>query len=423
MTRCAGPGSTRNERWLIDVFDKSDLYGPVGDPRAPGRRRASRPGREPACGCRSRATSAGDTTCPVVPTSTRCPVTPGTVARSARSRQRVPAEVPGQWVGAAAWSRNQMVSSRPRTPRAGVRGSPSAARAAATASALSSPEARNQTARLRLRAPKVRVIRSGGGLGESRTAGGDPVVDVEGRVAGEERGAVAVGADAEHQHVELAGAVLAQRLRRTPRRRPRRSAASAVEGISCTWAGSTPTESRKASRAWRALRSSAVGRHEPLVAPPDDHARPVDAGDAGDERGDPAVQGLGDGAAGQRDLGYAARGLGGGEPLEQPARHGVGQRVARRRGPRSPGSALTTRPASPAPARSRRRRRPRRGAAAPRRAARAASLRLSATGRSGLPGEVKVASLPSAAVDPDRAVLGLHAPPTVMPGPVGACAG
>ena len=55
-----------------------------------------------------------------------------------------------------------MVSSVPETPAAGVswRSVPSA-RARATAGAFSSPLTRNQTALERLRAPKVRLMRSG----------------------------------------------------------------------------------------------------------------------------------------------------------------------------------------------------------------------------------------------------------------------
>ena len=113
----------------------------------------------------------------------------------------------------------------------------------ATASALlRSPLTRNHTDSWRgCSAAKVRLIRSGGGLGEPVTRYGDPVVDVELREAGEQRGDVAVGADAEHHHVELAA-------RRAPASSSAyaaapasTSAASAVDGISCTLAGSAPT--------------------------------------------------------------------------------------------------------------------------------------------------------------------------------------
>ena len=66
-----------------------------------------------------------------------------------------------------------------------------------------------------------------------------------------------------------------------------------------------------------------VGRDEPLVAPPDDHPRPVDAG-AGGEPGQLAVDRVGDGAAGERDLRARRR---------PPGRRRAG-RAARRR-PRS----------------------------------------------------------------------------------------
>ena len=174
-------------------------------------------------------------------------------------------------------------SSRPRRRRRrrGCRAGPvPAASARATAPALPSPLTRNHTDRLRLRAPKVRLTRSGRRLGGVGDADGDLVVDVELGGAREQRGDVAVGAHAEHQHLERAGAVLAQRLRSTPPRPRRRIAASAVEGISWTLAGSNGSRSRNAARASPGVAVLGVGRHEPLVAPPDDHPRPVDLGAA-----------------------------------------------------------------------------------------------------------------------------------------------
>ena len=94
-------------------------------------------------------------------------------------------------------------------PRAGVSlTEPVSARARATASALPSPETRNQTSRVRLRALKVSEIRSGGGLGESGDRDGDLVEHLELGEAGEQRGDVAVGTQAQQDQVELAAAVL-----------------------------------------------------------------------------------------------------------------------------------------------------------------------------------------------------------------------
>ena len=91
-------------------------------------------------------------------------------ARSAVQTRRLGCRSAGR-AEAAASSSHQTVSS-PRDAAGGglVRREPSAARARATASALPSPLATNQTARQRSIASKVRVTRSGGGLGESWTA-------------------------------------------------------------------------------------------------------------------------------------------------------------------------------------------------------------------------------------------------------------
>ena len=101
------------------------------------------------------------------------------------------------------------------------------------------------------------MTRSGGGLGESGDGDGDRVVDVEGGMPGNSEATWPSGPTPSITHVERAGAVLAHQRRRTTRRGlvdVRR--ASAVDGISCTWAGSTPTASRNAARAWPALRSA-----------------------------------------------------------------------------------------------------------------------------------------------------------------------
>ena len=101
-----------------------------------------------------------------------------------------------------------MVSSVPETPAAGVswRSVPSA-RARATAGAFSSPLTRNQTALDAVEGVEGEADALRRRLGGAGDGDGDPVVDVELREAGEQRGDVAVRADAQHQHVERAAAV------------------------------------------------------------------------------------------------------------------------------------------------------------------------------------------------------------------------
>ena len=106
-----------------------------------------------------------------------------------------------------------------------------------TTAALPSPVTRNRIVPRARRSPgRVNVMRSGGGLGESRIAARRAVVDVEQRVVGEQRGGVPVGPDALEGDVEHAvapfapvatrsralGALLG--LRRGARSRPRRRA-------------------------------------------------------------------------------------------------------------------------------------------------------------------------------------------------------
>src|SRR5262249_30260915 len=71
---------------------------------------------------------------------------------------------------AAASSRRNSVRWRPRAPAAGSWTGPGPDRGRATALAFSAPEARIQTSRAAWIEPNVSEIRTGGGLGEPRTA-------------------------------------------------------------------------------------------------------------------------------------------------------------------------------------------------------------------------------------------------------------
>ena len=270
---------------------------------------------------------------------------------------------------AAGWSSHQVRCSAVM-PRAGVCWTePSSARARATASALPSPATTNQTSRVRLRAAKVRVIRSGGGFGEPVT-GTAMAVGVELGEAREQRGDVPVRAEAQQDQVELAAAVRPQLLfvRRSGRCHvrvrlvggrhrvhPRRVCADHVEQVQLDAA---------------VVAVAGVGRHVALVAPPEVHLRPVHCRRVEPREG--TVDLVGDGPAGQRDRGHPALGLDAAEPVEQLLSHRARQRLGvRNHRHRIVMRPLTRSPASRVGARSRRTCCPRPAAAAPRPAARA----------------------------------------------------
>ena len=287
------------------------------------------------------------------------------------------------------------------------------ARARATASAFSSPLTRNHTDRLRLRAPKVRVIRSGGGLGESVTPTAIRSSTSSCGAAGEQRRDVAVGTDAR-----------ASRRRTTPAPCSRSSSpyaaaavvdvsgAVAVEGISCTLAGSKRQQVEEASPApARALRSSESGATN-RSSPHQTTTRLQSTSDSARDPGELAVHGLGDGAAGERRSAVPRR-----RPGRPPSRVISSPAAAVARSAASTWTSM-------------------RGRGGGRvghdnlffAKARATcgvdvvlveatqllgeqlgiSRRFSAIGRSGRSGDENVASLPSAPTDPDRPQLGLH---------------
>ena len=185
-----------------------------------------------------------------------------------------------------------MVWSRPWTPRAGrlwtvapraqgfsegacarlVEGV-SAPRAAATAGALPAPLTRNHTRRERLRAGKVRDHPLRRRLRRAGHTDRDPVLHVELREAGEERGDMAVGSDAEHQHVELARRPARASPRRTPprpprrRRRPRRRASRALSRVGSDLVEQRPARlAARCGRGCRARRSARrPTRREPFA--------------------------------------------------------------------------------------------------------------------------------------------------------------
>ena len=67
---------------------------------------------------------------------------------------------------------------------------------------MSAPASTSHTRFDPLMTGRVRVMRSGGGLGESRTDDGLAIRDLDLRPVGEERGDVPVGPDAEEADVE-----------------------------------------------------------------------------------------------------------------------------------------------------------------------------------------------------------------------------
>jgi aminoglycoside phosphotransferase (APT) family kinase protein len=157
-------------------------------------------------------------------------------------------------------SRNQMVAALPCTPAAGISWTSGgvAARTRPTASALPSPLATNHTSSDRLSAAKVRLTRSGGGLGESVTAtaissprsscgkpGNNDATCPSGPTPSIVRWNRPATTDRTTSEYDAAAAST--------------EAASAVDGISWIRAGSTPTTSSNAARAWPALRSGESG--------------------------------------------------------------------------------------------------------------------------------------------------------------------
>ena len=179
------------------------------------------------------------------------------------------------------------------------------ARALATASAFSSPVTRNHTSRARLRAAKVRLIRSGGGLGESVHGDRDPVLHVQRRVPGEQRRHVAVRARRPASRSRTAPAPCSRTRRRTPRR-PRDSAAVVRGGHLVHLAGSTPTASRNVRAGLAGVALRVVGGDEPLVAPPDVHPATSRRPSRRRSRRSRGARHR-DGAAGERDLRLAGR--------------------------------------------------------------------------------------------------------------------
>ena len=199
-----------------------------------------------------------------------------------------------------------MVSTSPRTPAAGISCTSGglAAKAFPTASALSTPLTTNHTSSARLRASKVRVTRSGGGLGESVT-GTAIAPGVELRVAGEQRGHVSVGTDAEHHQLEATDADGADGV--GVRRRRVVDRGHLVGGRHLVHAGRVdPDEVEDGAPG---VVGVAVGG---VVA-------------VRGEAGDLSVDVLGDAAPGEGHLRDLARGLGHGDQADERSGHGGGQ--------------------------------------------------------------------------------------------------
>ena len=158
-----------------------------------------------------------------------------------------------------------------------------------------------------------------------------------------------------------------------------------------------PTASRNAARAWPALRSGEPRADEPLVAPPDLDPGPVDVG-LGRESRDLAVQQVGDATAGERDLRVVTRLLGvarrdSSSPATDAARAAASACTSIR------GCSSSASPPSwPSGARWRRTTSSSSSRRSSSASSSARSRRFRATGRSGWPGELYVASLPSGRV-------------------------
>ena len=102
---------------------------------------------------------------------------------------------------AASRSSSHSVRSAPETPAAGTCTGPAPSKAIFAAAALSVPLTTNQTSCDRLITGKVRLIRSGGGFGEARTAN-HLSLGVGRGMLGEDRGDVTVRPHPEQADVE-----------------------------------------------------------------------------------------------------------------------------------------------------------------------------------------------------------------------------
>ena len=186
---------------------------------------------------------------------------------------------------ADSWSRNQIVASSPWTPAAGISWTSAVAVAERAAHGLGLVGAADHEPHLvgpvEGREGQADPLRRRlGGVGDRD---GDRVVDVELREAGEQRGDVAVGPDAEHHQLEASGAGGADRVgvrrRRARRRRPpRRSTGSRGPGPGRP----RPVEEVRAGLAGVAV--VGVGGDEALVAPEEVDPRPVDVAVGGQPR-------------------------------------------------------------------------------------------------------------------------------------------
>ena len=155
------------------------------------------------------------------------------------------------------------------------------------------------------------------------------VVDVELRVAGEQRRHVGVRPEAEHHDLELAAAVGAElvAVRRGAGLR-RLGGLGGRHRVDERGVDVDLVEERLPGLALVAVGGRRLD--EPLVAPPEHHPAPVDlAADLAllGEPGQLAVDRVGDRAAGEREMGYAAVRLGVDEPGQQLTRHRDGERL------------------------------------------------------------------------------------------------
>ena len=192
-------------------------------------------------------------------------------------------------------------SSSPVTPRAGVSWTvPSARAPGRRRRPCRRRRPRTTPRRVRFRAGKVRVIRSGGGLGEPVTA---TAIRSSTSSCGKPGNSEATWPSGPMPSITTSNAPdPCSRTSSAVRRggRPRASVPASDAGIACTGPG-RPDVVEEVAAGLPVVAVGGVGGHVALVAPPEVHPRPVDVG-AGSELGHGLVDRVRDGAAGQRTL-------------------------------------------------------------------------------------------------------------------------
>ena len=233
------------------------------------------------------------------------------------------------------WSRSGRVRRWPGSPG---RPGGSAARARPTASALSAPLTTNHTSSERFRAGKVRVTRSGGGLGEPVTPTAISSSTASWGKPGNSEATWPSGPTPSISRSKLPDPPTLDRTVSAYAAAAASTEADVAGGRDLVHPGRVDADGVQERRAGlRGVALVGVWRHEPLVAPEELDPRPVDVA-ARREPGDLAVDPVGDGAAGQRDLRHVAGRLphrepGAGRHRRRPWRARRPSRAPRREGP------------------------------------------------------------------------------------------